>query len=420
MEEKCVLATSELNQLKESTLKQSLVEEDSNAAELSLIITERDELQQQLYEIVEQLNHPHHQLPPSDTKNGINQDTNSEAMTSDEAGMQRTSELGSPGRRAKRSNNEDVESSPASSTNSSSDHLISLVEFQDIYDSPGCKSPVEIYANNPLRAGGKPIPKPAAAMRQLSYGAAQRVAELQAKLAAQTTMLTKQQDEMNLLNEHLAYLQSQLTAASAGSDDLVQQLQGRVTELQTDAENKHKEAARLNDQIASLQSQLTAASAQGDDRVSQLQTQLTALETESLAAAAEHSKAQDQSKEMSSKMMEKLKVLKEQLEEKSQTVVDLNAQISSLQAASKDQAAEAAKAADEEVARLNGQIASLQSQLTAATAGSDDLVQQLQGRVTELQTDMENKDKEAVHLNKQLVSLEIQLKDQLVTHPLSQ
>ena len=412
MEEKCVFATSELNQLKESTLKQSVMEEDANTAELVLMTTERDELQQQLYEIVEQLNRPH-QLSPSDTKNGTNEDMNNDAMTGDEAGV------GSPIRQGKRFNNEDIESSPASSTNSSSEHLISLVEFQDIYDSPGCKSPVETYANNPLRAlGGKPIPKPAAAMRQLSYGAAQRVAELQAKLATQTKMLTKQQAEMNLLNEHLAYLQSQLTVASAGSDELVQQLQGRVAELQADTDNKHKEAAQLNEQLASLQSQLTAASSQGDERVQQLQTQLTALESESVAAATEHSKAQEQSKEMAGKMMEKLKELKEQLQEKSQVVVDLNAQISSLQAASKEQAAQssqAVKAKDDDIERLNGQIASLQSQLTAASAGSDELVQQLQGRVAELQADTDNKHKEAAQLNKQLVSLENQLKTQLVT-----
>ena len=406
MEEKCVLATSELNQLKESTLKQSLVDEESGAAELVLMTTERDELQQQLYQIVEQLNQPH-QLPPSDAKNGMNQDTN-EAMTGDEAELD-ASGVGSPTRPIKRFNHEDVESSPASSTNSSSDHLISLVEFQDIYDSPGCKSPVETYANNPLRMGGKPLHKPAAAMRQLSYGAAQRVAELQGKLAAQTKMLTKRQDEMNQLNEQIASLQSQLTAATAGSDELVQQLQGRVTELETDTESKDKESVRLNEQLASLQSQLASASSQGDERVHQLQTRLAALETESTAAAAEHSKAQDLSKEMTGKMMEKLKELKVQLDEKSQAVVDLTAQVSSLQAASEEQAAQAAKAENEEIARLNGQIASLQSQLSAATAGSDELVQQLQGRVTELETDAESNGKESARLNEQLASLQSQL-----------
>ena len=241
----------------------------------------------------------------------------------------------------------------------------------------------------------------------------------QSQYEAADAELTEQKKQVEELNAQFAKLQSDYEAASIQSTAEYKSVSDALTKAQADLQALRQENETLNQSVTALKEQAAAAQADAAKKEQTLSAQIKALQEELEAAKtiaikdAEASAAQVTAlSEQLKKAQEDLAATNQKVENLTQTIIDLNGQLTVAKtAADKD-----AKQSVAQIASLNEKLTNAQTQLEAAQKEKEEqdqavaaLNEQLAAAQAAMISDAQQSMAKAATLNEQLNEARAQL-----------
>ena len=241
----------------------------------------------------------------------------------------------------------------------------------------------------------------------------------QSQYEAADAELTEQKKQVEELNAQFAKLQSDYEAASIQSTAEYKSVSDALTKAQADLQALRQENETLNQSVTALKEQAAAAQADAAKKEQTLSAQIKALQEELEAAKtiaikdAEASAAQVTAlSEQLKKAQEDLAATNQKVENLTQTIIDLNGQLTVAKtAADKD-----AKQSVAQIASLNEKLTNAQTQLEAAQKEKEEqdqavaaLNEQLAAAQAAMINDAQQSMAKAATLNEQLNEARAQL-----------
>ena len=253
------------------------------------------------------------------------------------------------------------------------------------------------------------------ALTEKTEQAAKETQDWQARYDAASAELDAQKKQTESLNAQIAKLQSDLDTASTRSAAEQKSVSDALAKAHADLQTAQQENEKLSQSAAALKEQLNAAA--GKEQA--LNAQIQALQEELEAAKTIATKDAEQSAAQVTALSEQLKKAQEDLdatnqkvENLTQTIADLNEQLTAAKtAADKD-----AKQSVAQIASLNEKLTNAQTQLEAARKEKEErdqtvaaLNDQLVAAQAAMISDAQQATAKAVTLNEQLSGAKAQL-----------